>query len=156
MSDLTELTEIFEILGMPRPREWAASQLNEGINQIARATALRGLADIVTDSDNTLELCSNPTFATSEVLAAMKRLSSLGADKGDLSLIVKTVMYHSISDVMAIFDGSAVFRINPADINVGWFAVDNNFEPSTDTLGLHESWSSVAVSIIGEDVVKHW
>lgn len=47
---MTATAEQFAALGVSGPEDWARSQQLHGINQIARATAFRALADIVAES----------------------------------------------------------------------------------------------------------
>lgn len=148
MTNAADLTTKFEKLGVPDPSNWAKSQINEGIDQLARATVLRAMADIVVRSSKMPELIAD------EVRDASKRIENAGVSSTDLALIVKTAVYRSLSDMMVLFDDCAEFENNPGQVHARLFKLDDNFEPASAIEGLHESWSQVAGAIVGKDVVK--
>lgn len=154
MTDAEDLVTKFKILGVSDPDGWAKSQVNEGIDQLSRATVLRAMADIVVRSSGMLELLKDATWATDEVRNAAKRIDDAGVASADLALVVKTAVYHSLSDLVVLFDNCAEFDVNPGHIQAGLFKLNDDFEPSSAIDGLHESWSQVAGAIVGKDIVK--
>lgn len=154
MTDAADLTAKFEALGVPNPANWAKSQMNEGIDQLSRATVLRAMADIVVGSRRMPELFADADWVTDEVRNAARRINGAGVSSDDLTLIIKTAVYHSLSDMMVLFDDCAELENNPGQIQVGLFKLDDDFEPASPIEGLHESWNQVAGAIVGEDVAK--
>ena len=154
MTNAVDLSAKFEELGVPDPTSWAKSQINEGIDQLSRATVLRAMAEIVVRYSNTPELIADAVWATDQVRDAAKRIGGAGVSSADLALIVKTAVYYSLSDMMVLFDGCVEFENNPGQIQVGLFTLADNFEPASAIEGLHESWSQVAGAIVGKEVVK--
>jgi len=154
MTDTEDLAAKFEMLGVPDPAIWAKTQVNEGIDQLSRATVLRAMADVVIKSSSMPALFADAVWVTDEVRNAAKRIEDSGVSSADLALFVKTAVYHSLSDMMVLFDNCAEFEINPGQIQAGLFKLNDDFEPSSAIEGLHESWSQVAGAIVGKDVVK--
>lgn len=155
MFKATKLKKQFIALGVPNPEDWAKSQLSEGIDQLSRATVLRAMADIVVKSQEMPKLFANTDWETEEVSNAAKKIESSDVAPEDIALIVKTAVYHSLSDMMVLFDDCAEFENNPGKIQAGLFKLDENFKPISEIGGLHENWSQVAGAIVGTDVVKH-
>lgn len=154
MTHISDLAAKFEALGVPDASGWAKSQMNEGIDQLSRATVLRAMADIVIGSHRLSKLFADADWVTDEVRNAARRIDDVGVSSNDLALVVKAVVYHALSDMMVLFDGSAEFDNNPGQIQAGLFKLDDDFEPASAIDGLHESWRSVASAIVGQDVVE--
>lgn len=155
MFKAAKLTKQFKALGVPNPEDWTKSQLGEGIDQLSRATVLRAMADIVVKSQEMPRLFANTDWASDEVRNAAKKIESSDVLPEDIALIVKTAVYHSLSDMMVLFDDCAEFENNPGQIQAGLFKLDEDFKPISEIGSLHESWSQVAGEIVGKDVVKH-
>lgn len=154
MTNAADLTSKFEALGVPDSASWARSQMNEGIDQLSRATVLRAMADIVVESQKMPKLFAETDWATDEVRLAARRIDDAGVSSDDLALIVKAVVYHSLSNMIVLFDDCAEFENNPGQIQVGLYKLDDDLEPASPIEGLHESWSQVAGAMVGKDVVK--
>lgn len=101
------------------------------------------------------KLIVDADWVTDEVRNAAKRIECAGVSSADLGLIIKTAVYHSLSDAMVLFDDCSEFENNPGQIQAGLFKLDDNFEPASPIEGLHESWGQVASAIVGKNVVKN-
>lgn len=145
--------DAFRALGVPDPEGWAHSQRAEGIDQLARATVLRQFAAIANGApghwdDQRLE------FATPEVRAAAERIDQAGIASDDIALVLKATVWNMLHDVLAYLDGATEADINPGEVDVGLFRLASDMSPAGSVDGLHESWRSVASSILGSEVVR--
>ena len=154
MDKQADLVKKFAMLGVPDPESWAGSQTREGIDQISRATMLRAMADIVQESEGMVKLFREADWVIDPVRNAANRLSISDEATEDISTVAKAAVYHALSSVMVLSDGSAVIENNPENVEIGLFKLDENFEPKSQINGLHESWSSVASAIVGKHIVK--
>src|SRR5215467_5217941 len=108
---LDELTEIFRKLGAPEPGEWAASQINEGINQLGRFLFLRQAWRIVVDEDDTSWIQSEiessrkrPNAPCAGTGIALQNLISCGADPRDLTDLVRGMQYALLFSLCYLMD----------------------------------------------------
>lgn len=148
-----DLVEQFKMLGVSEPDQWARSQRGEGIDQIARATILRALADIVADVPRTWD--AQRTHGTPAVIDASERIARLGMAEKDLALVLKATAWDVIFETLSLFGGAAEPEVNPAEVS---FTVrrsdDEDFVPVGDELMLHESWREVGAAVLGTEIVK--
>ncbi len=143
----------FRALGVNDPEEWARSQREEGIDQIARATILRALADIAASAPRTWDAQRN--HATPAVMAAAARIAEIGVPEDDLAKVLQATAWEMIFEIVALFGGATEPDINPANVSFTVRRTDEEeFEPIGDELMLHESWREVAARILGEEVVR--
>lgn len=150
-----DLVAAFKELGVDDPEGWASSQTNEGIDQLARATALRALSDIAAGAP-TILAGMDQSGATAEVRASAKRLQAADVDQEDMDLVVKAVVSDLMFNVCALLDGAAEPTVNPGGEMLGAFSVKEvggDFIPVGEGLGLHEDWNEFAANALGEDVV---
>lgn len=154
MNDVDELRLKFDELGVPNARAWAESHVNEGIDQLSRATVLRAFADVVVKSQGTLNAFSEADWVSAEVKNAARMLEKSDVSSSDLALVTKAALYYAISDIMALLDGAAELENNPGGIQIGLVRLDEKYEPSSQIHALHESWGEVASTVIGREVVR--
>jgi hypothetical protein len=147
------LVEQFKTLGVSDPDQWASSQRDEGIDQIARATILRALADIVAEVP--LTWGGQRKHGTPEVIAAAERIANLGIPEDDFALVLKATAWDVVFEMLSVFGGASEPELNPAEVS---FTVrrtdDEEFEPVGDELMLHESWREVGAAVLGTEIVK--
>jgi len=147
------LIEQFKMLGVSEPDEWANSQREEGIDQIARATILRALADIVAEAP--LAWGAQRKHGTPEVIAAAERIAGLGIPEDDLALVLKATTWDVIFEVLSVFGGAGEPEINPAEVSFTLRRADGEeLEPVGGDLMLHESWREVGAAVLGSEIVK--
>lgn len=150
MSD--ELLAQFVELGVPDPEGWAQSQRSEGIDQMARATVLRRLADIV-EAAPAYWNSQTEDHVTAEVRAAAERLKSTGARSEDIDLVLKSTLWEVVFEILGYLADSRDQGRNPAGVDIALYRLDEDFEPIGDIGGLHESWREVASHVLGQNVV---
>ncbi len=154
MTTVEALTAQFEALGVSDPQSWAKSQIKEGIDQIGRATVLRAMADMVTESSARSSVGS--PHVSEAVRAAAERIDASGVAWDDVELLVKSEIWEAFFDMLAMLAGSREIAVNPGEVNFGLFRTDEYGEqPSEDINMLHESWREVACSVLGRDVVEY-
>jgi len=156
MASNETLVEQFRELGVPDPEDWARSQIDEGIDQVSRATVLRAIADIVVKSSKDAPMLATTDWGSSKVKAAAERLYVNEEAAQDIETLLKAVLFQAFWDFMVISDGNAGIPVNPAKVNIGLYSRDDDFQPRAEIGGLHESWSEVAAATIGEGIVKYY
>ena len=154
MDNQADLAKKFAMLGVLDPQVWAGSQLKEGIDQISRATMLRAMSDIVLESEEMVKLFSEAEWVADPVRDAANRLCTSEEALEDMAKVAKAAVYYALSSVMILSDGNAAIANNPANLEIGLFKLNENFEPSSQINGLHESWSAVASAVVGKHIVK--
>ena len=150
---MTTLVDHFRSLGVDDPEGWASSQEEEGIDQLARATLLRALADEVAAAPGLWAAQTGPD-STPEVRAAAERLAASGADPQDIDLVLTATAWELVFGVLSLLDGASEPALNPGDVGAGIFALDDAYEPTGAPLALHESWRDVAGTILGPKVLS--
>lgn len=145
--------DLFAVLGVSDPEGWAHAHRLDGTNQIARATALRALADIVAEGP-ALWQTQTETPATPEVRAAANRIAASGVLEEDLALVLQSTSFEIVFGVLALLSGAHEPKINPANVAFGTFALDDDtLEPTPGDLLLYESWRGVAADVLGPKVI---
>jgi hypothetical protein len=145
--NLEDLTELFQRLGEKNPESWAASQRDEGINQLHRFLFLRqAWAGVVSEEDdgwmekeiNAAQ--ANPSAPFSGVGQALSRLLASGVSRADLTDLVRGMQVSLLSHLCYLLEDPSL--VEPELQDVGWALVetDSNLEPTqTGIGGLHES-----------------
>lgn len=94
--DIAELAKRFEALGAPDPRGWAASQVREGIPQLARYLFLRQAWRLIVPDGDTSWIAADVASAERDPVApyagvghALARLRAGGASDSDLTDLVR-------------------------------------------------------------------
>lgn len=135
---LEELTEAFKRLGVEQPEDWAASEVDEGINQLGRAAFLTAAwRDVVSERDDTwigraLLQDPNQQFGLS---ASLQRALDVGVDKGDLAFIVRSMQGELLQAIACLLDDQYDLPVHFA-----LFEVDQaTGKPISPIEGLHES-----------------
>lgn len=142
-----ELVDQFRTLGVSDPEGWAASQRDEGIDQIARATVIRAVVDIVARSPETLAWIGEGD--TPELRAAMVALGP----SPELDLLAKHVAHAALFEILTLLDGSSEPERNPAGFFPGVARYDEERRYLGDIEALHDSLLTETAHIVGKDVV---
>ena len=142
-----ELTEIFRRLGAFEPESWAASELNEGIPQLARFMFLKGAWDrIMPDDstswiDNVVSACppeSNDPY--SGTAHAIRRILASGASKSDIAQLVRNTQAEFLFNLCYMMGDPGAVDGNDSGY-IDWTFVERNADGSLGRAinGLHES-----------------
>jgi hypothetical protein len=146
MADFEELTKLFQRLGARDPEGWASSQVNEGINQLGRFLFLReAWRGVISEDDHSW---MNNEVANSErnfgkpcsgVGRALERLLAAGAEKQDISDVVRGMQYDLLFGLCYLLDDPGDLEGEVEDVYWGLVEFNENGVPIGPIAGLHES-----------------
>ena len=154
MQTVEALTAHFGALGVPDPELWAKSQIEEGIDQIGRATILRAMADVAAEASARSSVGS--PHVTEAVGAAAAHIDASGVAWEDVELLVKSEIWEAFFGFLSMLAGAREIEVNPGEVYFGLFRTDEYGERPSGTIDmLHESWREVASSVLGRDVVEY-
>jgi hypothetical protein len=138
-----ELTELFRKLGARNPADWASSQVNENLPQLARFVFLREAWKLVVGDDDAswieARIGDAPTSPGGEISEALKRLRAVGAADSDLTIVVRTMQWRLLFGLCALLDDPGHLEEEVRDIAWRLFQVDDDYQPTAVIGGLHES-----------------
>ncbi|MEM7232089.1 MAG: hypothetical protein AAF517_07945 [Planctomycetota bacterium] len=142
--NLSELTEIFRKLGADDAEIWAASQVEEGIPQLARFLFLKGAWDVVSDEsgewiDNVLaNTPEDSKDAYSGQAHAIRKMLACGVSREWITDLVRCAEANMIFQLGYLLDDPGSVEGNE---HVDWalVQVDENGEVCATINGLHES-----------------
>lgn len=143
---VTALTRLFAELGAQNPEEWAASQVNEGIPQLARYLFLRqAWRQVLSEGDTAWidawveESRQDRDAPFAGVGAALERLRAAGASEGDLTELVRGTQARLLYALCYLLDDPG--EVEPEVQDVLWALVQINEEGEIvgQLGGLHES-----------------
>jgi hypothetical protein len=142
-----KLADVFLRLGANDPKGWAASEIEEGIPQLATFLFLKtAWRYVVSEIDTTwietaIETSSRrPTDPCAGIGPALQRLVDSGVNQQDITDIVRVKQYELLFRLCYLLGYGSDFENEPED--VGWILceTDKNGELSGRTIGgLHES-----------------
>jgi len=143
---LQALTEVFAVLGADDPSSWAASEVNENIPQLARFLFLRqAWRQIVAEGDTSwIEpevewAAANVGRPTSGLGASLGRLLASGANRDDISQVVRVMQYRLLYDLCYLLDNPGDVEDEVKDVNWALLEMDSEDNPSRVIGGLYES-----------------
>lgn len=142
-----ELTEVFRALGASRPESWAASQIDEGIPQLARFVFLKQAWErLLRDGDTSWvakEIASaarDPQAPYAGLGHALQRLVEAGASLEDLTEIGRCLQAQALFSIGYLIDGPAYAARGTDGLDWRLFQVDEDGKPYGEPIeGLHES-----------------
>jgi len=136
---LADLTELLTRLGAPDPSAWARSELEEDIPQVARYLFLRqAWQHVVGDGDQTWidawrDLAAqSPSAPCAGIGPALERLLAAGADRDDLTTVVRVMQYSTLFGLCYLLDDPG--DVEPEVAELGWALVEVDEE---GTVGRH-------------------
>ena len=146
--DLDALTEVFSRLGAREPEQWARSQLEEGIPQLARFLFLReAWRHVVAEDDASwiagaiAQARERPDEPFAGVGAALARLRLAGAGDADITDLVRGMQALTLFGLCSLLDGALEPEDHEEISEVEWTLVQ--VTPDGEVLGpiaaLHES-----------------
>ena len=138
-----ELTELFRKLGARNPAEWASSQLNENLPQLARFLFLREAWKLVVADNDAgwihARMNDDPSCPGGEVAPALRRLLAVGASENDLTAVVRSMQWRLLFGLCQLLEDPGSLEKEVSDIAWRLFQVDQNDQPMAAIAGLHES-----------------
>lgn len=146
----TDLTQLFEKLGASEPASWAASQIEEGINQLGRFLFLRqAWREIVDENDRTwidAEIKwaqENQGAPCSGIGPALQRLLDKGVDPQDITDVVRVKQYQLLFRLCYLLSDPSLEEPELANFAWGLFQLDEKEDGMAEIVdsidGLHES-----------------
>lgn len=146
-SSIEELTELFREAGARQPRQWATSQIDEGINQLHRFLFLRQAWRSVVPEDGDEWITQaiqtsrqHPGQPYSGVGKALERLTSLGASSDDLTDVVRGMQAQLLFSICYKLDDPSVEEQALANVDWALVETDATGKPTQRRIaGLHES-----------------
>jgi hypothetical protein len=146
MDNLESLTELFARLGARNPEQWARSQVEENIPQLARFLFLRQAWKLVIDEHDESWIASlrsqaeaNPNAPGAEVGPALDRLLAVGISADDLTKLIRVMQWRLLSGICYLLDDPGDVEEEVQDIAWRLFQVNENEEPIAVLGGLQES-----------------
>lgn len=138
-----ELTELFRKLGARNPADWANSQLDENLPQLARFLFLREAWRLVVgDGDPSwikARISDDPAGPGGEIGPALKRLLAAGAAESDMTVVVRTMQWRLLFGLCQLLDDPGNLEKEVRDIAWRLFQIDEDDQPTAVISGLHES-----------------
>lgn len=143
---LEELTTLFRKLGARDPDAWARSQLDEGIDQLARFVFLReAWRSVVAPGDvgwidrTIVNTKRRPDDPCAGIGPALERLLASGADRKDLHEVVRVMQYEVLFSLCYLLGDSGQLEPELADLSWQLMRTDEDGESIGPIDGLHES-----------------
>jgi hypothetical protein len=146
----TELTKLFEKLGAREPEEWAASQIEDGINQLGRFLFLRqAWREIVDENDHAwieaeIEQSKvDPQAPCAGIGPALQRMLSKGVDPQDITDVVRVMQHQLLFRLCYLLSDPSLEEPELASFSWGLFQLkdkdDGTVEIADSIDTLHES-----------------
>jgi hypothetical protein len=142
--NLEKLTEIFRSAGATDPASWASSEINEGINQLARFSFLKAISrEVIKEDDlawidNQIEFnYAQPTDSGAQLVEALKEMLHKGVARESIVDLLRVIQFQTLWHVCCIID-----KTYESDTPINqWslFEVDDDQNPTREIGGLHES-----------------
>src|SRR6476660_944904 len=140
---LRELSEVFRGLGATRPESWAASELGEGIPQLAYFLFFKQAWSLIEDERDTQWIDTYIEWGGPLGLA-LKRMRSSGVSDSDIATVVQTMQYDLLGGLCSQLDDCTSSPVNLL-VPDGWplprwklFLVDDDCKPLRKLSCLHE------------------
>ena len=147
--EIRELAAHFHALGAEDPENWAASQVDEGINQYGRFVFLRqAWTNVVPDGDTAwietmiADADREPGAPGTGAGPALRRLLGAGASPQDLTDLVRVMQWQTLAGLIYQLDDPGTVQYPTDNLpTVNWilFEVDEDDDPLQPIDGLHES-----------------
>ena len=143
--ELDTLAEVFRKAGAPDPESWAASQLEEGIPQLARFLFLRQAWKYVADEGNHDWINAsigafenNPERPFSGVGRALASMTAKGVTDEEIIDLVRGCEAETLSGFCYLLEDPGLTEEDP-EVEWALFQIDEQGQPIAAIDGLHES-----------------
>jgi len=141
-----ELADVFRRLGAHDPDDWAASETNEGIPQLARFLFLKGAWERIASDEDTSwidNVISNvrpdSTDPYSGAAHSIRRMLDAGVAKSDIAELVRSTQAEFLFDLCYMMDDPGAVGGNDDLVNWSFVELDAHENPGRTISGLHES-----------------
>lgn len=144
--NLDALAKQFALLGARNPTEWARSQVEEGVPQLARFLFLRQAWNLVVAEDDatwTADMQASAKRRPSDPGAAagpaLERLLAQGARAEDITTVVRVMQWRMLASLCYLLDDPGTLESDVEGVAWGLFQLDQDEQPVAAMRGLHES-----------------
>jgi len=141
--ELRQLTEVFQKTGAPQPEDWARSQLEEGIPQLAVYCFTKSLWEGVVDEndpdwiDEQIEASAKwPHGECAMAGPALTEMLSRGVSREAITDLVRVMQYQTLFHVCVLIDGASVPDLPVKDWTL--YQTDDEGKPLDIIQGTHE------------------
>lgn len=141
---IRQLAEVFKQAGADDPEGWASSEVNEGINQLARFSFLKAITsqllkeDDLDWIDNRIKFnYSQPTESCSQIVPAMEEMIGKGVSRESIVDLIRVTQYETLWHACCIID--KVYETGTPIESWGLFELDDDYNPTMSIGCLHES-----------------
>ena len=145
-SRLSRLTRLLEIAGARDPNEWAKSEVEEDIPQLARFLFLRqAWRAIIPEGDTSWierevqAAKQNPRAPGSGLGLALAKLKEAGADVESLTEVARTAQWQLLHSICYQLSDPSIEELELQHVAWGLFEVDEKGRAGRPVEGLHES-----------------
>jgi hypothetical protein len=142
--DLAALTEIFRKYGADEPEDWARSQIEEGIPQLALFSFCKSLwAGVLSEDDSTWideEIRwskTRPTDPCAQAGTALTDMLAKGVSRETIIDLVRVVQFEAFSHACVILDGARIEDVPMREWMLVQYDEDSD-EPIAALSGTHE------------------
>lgn len=142
-NDIDSLTETFRAYGAPDPEEWARSQINEGIPQLALFSFAKSLWAGVLSEDDTSWIDEEIRWSDehreepcAQAGAALREMLARDVSRSAIIDLVRVVQYEALYHACAIIDGARVEKVPITSFLL--FQTDEEDQPIVGLPGTHE------------------
>lgn len=141
---LKQLTDVFRRAGAKDPESWASSEVDEGINQLARFSFLKAISaqwlredafDWVDDAVK--QISHQPDDPGAQLPAALQEMLDKGVSKEAIVDLVRVIQFDTLFHVCSVIDGSIDTDTPVSDWAL--YETDEDDNPIDTIGGLHES-----------------
>ncbi|MCQ8890361.1 hypothetical protein NQT72_12700 [Pseudoalteromonas carrageenovora] len=139
-----ELTETFRKFKASNPEQWAESEIEEGIPQLARFLFLKGAwSNVVPDNDEWIQHILKNYDPTdngpySGMMHSIKEMIDAGVSKNAITEFARCIGAEMIFSMTYLMDDPEVVEDNEY-VNWGLFITDDEGRPIKELSGLYES-----------------
>src|SRR5579863_3446625 len=141
--DEKALADLFARLGARNPDQWARSQIEEGVPQLARFLFLRQAWKlVVTDQDTSWiekQLLAGTEGPGGAIAPALERLLPCNVDPIDLTTVVRIMQWKVLAGLCDLLDDPGDLEREVKDIAWRLFEIDHGGRPIAAMGALHES-----------------
>jgi len=138
-----QLADLFRRLGARNPVDWARSQVDSDIPQLARFLFLREAWKLVLPEGDRGWFSRSAEGDLSGpgggIAPAIKRLLALGAKEEDLTTVVRVMQWRVLAGLCVLLDDPGNLEADVKDVAWRLFQVDENGQPIVPIGGLIES-----------------
>jgi hypothetical protein len=138
-----ELAALFARLGASEPEAWARSQARDGVPQLERYLFLReAWRRVIKDGDASWVEAQMQTPLNEPggaIGPALRRLLDAGADRDDLTTIVRVMQWRLLFDFCYLLSDPGLPEDEVRNVAWGLFQIDEQGRPGRSIDGLHES-----------------